>query len=158
MTREAELAELFARLGARNPSDWARSQLEEGIPQLARFLFLKQAWKRIVPAQDSSWIEAELSANPEDPGGGIVTALQRVLANGAPRSDLTEIVRVMQWKLLFDLCYLLDDPGDLGEGIEDLSWNLFQVNDRREPIAVMSGLHESVLETEPTGSELRSSD
>jgi hypothetical protein len=38
-----ELTELFARLGAPRPESWARSQLEEGIPQLARFVFLRQA-------------------------------------------------------------------------------------------------------------------
>ncbi len=40
---EMELTELFARLGARDPEKWARSQIKEGIPQLARFLFLRQA-------------------------------------------------------------------------------------------------------------------
>ena len=36
--------DLFRRLGAPSPSDWAHSQVTEGVPQLARFIFLKQAW------------------------------------------------------------------------------------------------------------------
>ena len=40
---ERELTELFRKLGARDPSAWARSQTSEKIPQLARFLFLRQA-------------------------------------------------------------------------------------------------------------------
>jgi hypothetical protein len=37
-----ELTALFKKVGARKPEGWARSQIEEGIPQLARFLFLRQ--------------------------------------------------------------------------------------------------------------------
>jgi hypothetical protein len=42
-----ELTALFKKVGARKPEGWARSQIEEGIPQLARFLFLRQAWHRL---------------------------------------------------------------------------------------------------------------
>jgi hypothetical protein len=42
------LTALFEKLGAADPDGWARSQLEEDIPQLARFLFLRQAWRAIV--------------------------------------------------------------------------------------------------------------
>jgi len=42
---QKELAALFQKLGARDPDHWARSQVEEGVPQLARFLFLRQAWR-----------------------------------------------------------------------------------------------------------------
>src|SRR5579872_1632644 len=51
-----ELSALFRKLGARNPESWARSQLEENIPQLARFLFLRQAWKLVIDENDHGWI------------------------------------------------------------------------------------------------------
>ena len=41
----SDLAHLFKIAGASDPEAWARSEVEEGIPQLARFLFLRQAWK-----------------------------------------------------------------------------------------------------------------
>jgi hypothetical protein len=153
---ERELSELFRRLGARDPEGWARSQLQEGIPQLARFLFLRQAWKLVVDPGDSSWISEAQQFNIKGPGGAVGPALERLLSSGAERADLTTIVRVMQWKLLAGLCYLLDDPGDLDPDVEGVAWRLFQVDDNESPTAVIGGLHESVLETEPSGHEMRS--
>ena len=52
-----DLVDLFRRLGAPSPEDWAHSQVTEGIPQLARFIFLKQAWCNVVPEGNTAWIE-----------------------------------------------------------------------------------------------------
>ena len=43
MSELDELTRLFARLGAPDPQGWASSQPNEGILQLARYLFLRQA-------------------------------------------------------------------------------------------------------------------
>jgi hypothetical protein len=40
----AQLAAIFRELGAGEPERSANSQLVESIPQLALFVFLKQAW------------------------------------------------------------------------------------------------------------------
>ena len=45
---QKELTLLFERLGANEPEDCARSQTEEGINQLGRYLFLRQAWRLVV--------------------------------------------------------------------------------------------------------------
>lgn len=153
--RVNELTELFRKLGARNPADWASSQLNENLPQLARFLFLREAWKLVVADNDPSWIHARISDDPAGPGGDIGPALKRLLAAGAAESDLTAVVRVMQWRLLFGLCQLLDDPGSLEKEVRDVAWRLFQVDEDDQPTAAISGLHESVLETDPTGREMR---
>jgi hypothetical protein len=65
-------------------------------------------------------------------------------------------------QLLFGLCYLLDDPDYLRDDCEtiekeagDIVWCLFQIDENGHPVAVVDGLHESVLETEPTGREMR---
>jgi hypothetical protein len=42
-TDVTQLTDLFRRLGARDPQDWAGSEVAEGLPQLERFLFLRQA-------------------------------------------------------------------------------------------------------------------
>ncbi len=152
---ENELTELFARLGARNPAQWAHSQATEGVPQLARFLFLRQAWKLVVDSQDASWIDEQHARDMDQPGGAIGPALERVLAQGVSEADLTTIVRVMQWRLLSGLCYLLDDPGKLETEVGDIAWRLFQVDAQDQPIAIVGGLHESVLETDPAGREMQ---
>ena len=153
--RANELIELFRKLGARNPADWANSQLNENLPQLARFLSLREAWKLVVADNDRSWIHARISDDPAGPGGEIGPALERLLAGGAAENDLTAVVRVMQGRLLFGLCQLLDDPGTLEEEVRDVAWRLFQVDEDDQPTAAVSGLHESVLETDPTGREMR---
>src|SRR5262249_25800627 len=51
---EQELTELFRKLGADDPAGWARSQIREGIPQLARYLFLRQAWRQVLGPDDHS--------------------------------------------------------------------------------------------------------
>lgn len=152
------LNEVFARLGARNPGDWARSQLDEGIPQLARFLFLRQAWRSVVLEDDRTWIAAQLNIEPNGPGGAINAALTRLLSLGASEQDLTIVVRVMQWRLLAGLCDLLDSPGESEDEVANVAWRLFQIDNGGEPIAVMAGLRESVLEVEPSGREMQPRD
>ena len=107
---ERELTELFRRLGARDPASWARSQLREGIPQLARFLFLRQAWRHVVREDGPSWTAA-LRANRAQVGERTIAALDRIAACGVPEDDLTAVVRLMQRGLLFALCHSLSDPG-----------------------------------------------
>ena len=112
----------------------------------------------VVAEDDESWIanaQASAAAKPNEPGAGIGPALDRLLACGANEEDITQVVRVMQWELLFGLCYLLEDPGDVEDEVRDLEWSLFQVNEAGEPIAAINCLHESVLETDPTGREMR---
>jgi len=152
---EKKLIATFEKLGARDPVEWANSQMREGIPQLARFLFLRQAWKKVLSPAETSWIDSDLTRDEGGPGGGIVRALRRAQAASVPREDLAEIVRVKQWELLLQLCYLLDDPQIEDADIQDVAWGLFQIDEDGKPGQRISGLHESLLETDPTGREMR---
>ena len=49
-----KLTALFQKFGAPDPESWAASQVEEGIPQLQRFLFLRRPVLTRVSAQCSS--------------------------------------------------------------------------------------------------------
>jgi hypothetical protein len=52
------------------------------------------------------------------------------------------------------LCYLLEGPhGD--DPVEDVGWGLFSTNAEGAPAQRLIGLHESFLETDPTGREMR---
>lgn len=157
MTLE-ELTTLFRKLGARDPDAWARSQLDEGIDQLARFVFLREAWRSVVAPGDVGWIDRTIvntKRRPDDPCAGIGPALERLLASGADRKDLHEVVRVMQYEVLFSLCYLLGDSGQLEPELADLSWQLMRTDEDGESIGPIDGLHESVLELDPSGREMR---
>jgi hypothetical protein len=151
---EQQLSELFRKLGAPMPGGWARSQIREGLPQLARYLFLRQAWRLVVSRGDEGWISKMRPKHPDQPGGEFGQAIDRLLAAGARAEDLT-IVRIAQWALLSGLCMLLDDPGALEPEIADMEWQLFQVDENGNPIAPIGGLIGSLLLTGPTGREMR---
>src|SRR5258705_6557785 len=114
MSQLEELTELFRKLGAPDPELWASSQVHEGFNQLGRFLFLRQAWRMLVDESDQ-WIQAQIDYSRENAGApcsGGGRALENLLAKGVNPQDITEVVRVMQYELLFRLCYLLNDPGE----------------------------------------------
>jgi hypothetical protein len=150
-----ELTDVFRQLGAPHPEDWARSQINEGIPQLARYLFLKHAWNCVVGEGQDTWIEDALKPKDSDPGGAGAAALRRLLAAGANRQDLTSLVRTMQWRTLFGICYLLENSFVFHNAMPPIEWALVQLDEEGRPTAHISGLHESVLETDPTGREMR---
>ena len=151
----------FRVMGAHDPESWARSQLEEGIPQYARFVFLRQAWTHVVADGNVSWIDSLIDSadrNPGAPGAGAGPALRRILGSGASKEDIAEIVRVMQWEVLAGITYQLADPGVVDYPTDELprvNWALFEIDQDGQPLLPIDGLHESVLETDPTGREMR---
>jgi hypothetical protein len=157
--RNAKLADVFLRLGANDPKGWAASEIEEGIPQLATFLFLKTAWRYVVSEIDTTWIETAIetsSRRPTDPCAGIGPALQRLVDSGVNQQDITDIVRVKQYELLFRLCYLLGYGSDFENEPEDVGWILCETDKNGELSGrTIGGLHESVLGMDPTGREMR---
>lgn len=60
----------------------------------------------------------------------------------------------MQWRLLFRLCYLLDDPGLDEPELEHVAWRLFELDVDEQPARPMVCLYESVLGMDPTGREM----
>jgi hypothetical protein len=160
-TKKSRLARLFEIAGATDPQSWAKSEVDEGIPQLARFLFLRQAWRQIVADGDVTWIDREIQfakRSPDAPGAGLGHSLSRLLSGGANREDLTELARTVQWQLLHGLCYQLSDPSIAESELGHVRWGLFEVNNDGKPGRPIEGLHESVLETDPTGREMRPKD
>lgn len=160
-TKTSKLTRLFEVAGAADPHSWAKSEVDEGIPQLARFLFLRQAWRQIVAEGDASWIDREIQhskRSPDAPGAGLGLSLSRLLRSGASRDDLTEVARTVQWQLLHSLCYQLSDPSIEEPELSEVGWGLFEVDEDGKVGRPIEGLHESVLETDPTGREMRPKD
>jgi len=158
-TNEAELTQIFKNLGAPSPEAWAGSQVREGIPQLLRFLFLKGAWDTIPAAEDTTWIDEEIdsaAAHPNAPYSGLGQALSRCRERGVADEDLAEIARCLRAQMLYSIGYLMEAPDILPPPLDDVAWGLFQVDDEGRPFGrQIVGLHESVLELDPTGREMR---
>jgi hypothetical protein len=70
---EQQLTELFRKLGAQNPEGWAHSQIREGIPQLARYLFLREAWRCVISPDSRNWMVDVRPSRPDEPGGELST-------------------------------------------------------------------------------------
>ena len=158
-TTEAELSKIFSDLGAVSPELWAQSEIREGIPQLSRFLFLKEAWKSIPQDGDASWIEDEIGfavSCPDAPYAGLGQALSRCREKGILDEDLTEIARCLRSQMLFSIGYLIDAPNELPVPLDDVAWGLFQIDEDGRPFGKqICGLYESVLAFDPTGREMR---
>jgi hypothetical protein len=157
----SRLTRLFEVAGAPDPQSWAESEVDEDIPQLARFLFLRQAWRQVVAEGDVSWIDREIQfskCSADAPGAGLGHSLSRLLSIGANRDDLTCLARTVQWQLLHALCYQLSDSAIEEPELSNVGWGLFEVNEDGKVGRPIEGLHESVLETDPTGREMRPKD
>lgn len=179
--RRAEaLAEQFRGLGAGDPAGWAASEVEEDIPQLARFLFLRRLWRgawqwKQPPAEWFAEMEAdELPIDEEDDDEPTLVsapahdqaadedaepaflaaqqAVQRILAAGADAEDLKEVARAIFLHTAFDVVATVDDGHDpeAGEGMP--GWLLTEVGgDLVLTGRVIPDLHEDLLTTEPDG-------
>jgi hypothetical protein len=158
-TSKEELTALFRELGAKEPEQWAHSQVAQGYPQLLRFLFLKSAWNNIPNEGETTWIEHEIERariNPDIPYAGLGLSLARCREKGVTAEELNEIARCLRAQMLFSIGYLIDGPTSFHQSLDDISWGLFQTNENGEPIGQqISGLHESVLEFDLTGREMR---
>ncbi|WP_152541021.1 hypothetical protein [Sulfitobacter noctilucae] len=97
--------------------------------------------------------------NPAEPFSGQGQAIERMLSLGVSRSDIVDLVRSSQVEAISRLCYFLDDPSlcnEENERVRSVGWALVVTNEDFEPTdKVIGGLHESVLETDPTGREMR---
>lgn len=164
-SEQDRLAALLRQLGAPDPEAWAQSEIAEGIPQLLRFLFLRGAWKAVVRDGNTTWMDSYIArarAAPDAPLSGVGASLERLIAAGAARDDIIEVVRGMQYETLFAIAYLLDDPtpafddlGDIPPDLREISWGLWEQSPEGAPLRRVDSLHESALDTDPEGREMR---
>ena len=59
--------------------------------------------------------------------------MERLQATGATADNLTTLVRGMQARLLFDLCYLLGEPSISEPALFHLGWALVETTDDQKP-------------------------
>lgn len=156
--RLAELTELITRIGVSEPELWAHSEVVEGIPQAARAMFLRMAWRDVIePFRDPEWIDGDLERyrnDPEAPYAEGSAAVGRMLAAGVHREDVALLAWSVAAQAVFSLLYHLEDY----ESVDGApGWLLVELDgETGEPTGrVVNGLYESVLETDPAGREAR---
>lgn len=147
---EDELTALLTRLGAKDARDRARLQIEEGHPELERYLLVDHAIRCTVTQRTIAWIESALWNAPDAPVRPLSAALERVLASGASREDITTIVGVMQREAIQAVFDVLDNPTDAIWFAEANGWKLFQTNPDGAPLCDMRGLGDLAREIAPS--------
>ena len=104
-----------------------------------RVEFLRLIWNEIINSPISgTWIDGMIAESKRDanaPFADVGIALQRLLAAGADRHDLSLVARWASYEAAFSILYMLDDPGVDGG-------NVFM-------------LQESLLGADPSGKEGR---
>jgi hypothetical protein len=152
-----ELAEQFRAHGAGDPEGWAASEVEEDIPQLARFLFLRRLWRSAwqwkqrpeawfaevepKPAADGGVEEdddtptlvpdaydgAEQDEDGDPPFLAARQAVHRILAAGVDPADLREVARAIFLHTAFDAVQAVDEGHDPEAGEGMPGWLLTEV-------------------------------
>ncbi|MCW3820872.1 hypothetical protein ONA91_41270 [Micromonospora sp. DR5-3] len=136
------LAGRFRELGAEDPEEWARSEISENIPQLARFMVLRALWREAI----SPWMDA---SNLSD-----VAAAQRLIDAGADPHDVLLVARAGAYEAVVAAVGIIDGCGDPNARESDPGWHLVETDAECNPTGrEIGGLHESLGETDPSGNE-----
>jgi hypothetical protein len=150
------LTEVFRQAGALDPELWASSQLDEGINQLGRFSFLKSITSEWLKEGDLDWVTNRIQHNysePGDPCSQLNNALEEMLDRNVSREAIVDLIRVIQYETLFHVCSTIDRTY-----VSDMpvnKWSLYQLDNDNNPGEVINGLHESLLEFDPSGNEMK---
>jgi hypothetical protein len=144
------LTNVFESLGADDASGWASSEIEENIPQLARFLVLRLLWRYAIDAWATT---GELDSVP---------AARRLLAAGADRADVVRLARHAAYAAVHSTLYRIDEGYDPETTIGGLpGWQPMEAieidhsGDVELTGRVVNGLHEDILMMDPSGHEGR---
>jgi hypothetical protein len=130
----------FEALGATDAPDWARSEIDENLPQLARFVLLRSLWRGAI----DGWAGAGALEQ--------VAAARRLLDAGADRDDLVLLARAVAYEAVFAAVDELDCGGDVDVAGMDVGWVVMESGEDGSPTGrLLSGLHEDLLTMDPSG-------
>ncbi len=163
VTAKHRIARLQA-LGALDAESWIQSEIQQNIPQTARFLFLRTLWQNIDTwTQDSvGCVERTIAytdAHPDTSFADAGRAMKRMLALGVSASDIAKVARSAAFDATFGVLTTLDGETG-GEDLDDIPcWALLEVTPEGELTQrEVGGLHESFLSLDPSGREGRPPD
>lgn len=119
-----------------DPESWAQSEIDENIPQVARYRFLHQLWPRLI----DGW-----------PNGlNNIPAARRALADGANEQDLALLVRAVAYETVFGMLYHLDDDSLDAAGLPH--WALMELDESGKLTGrPVQALYEDLLALDPSG-------
>ena len=162
-TQRKKAEQMISRMrdwGAPDAEEWVESEIEEDIPQMARYLILRGLWSEIDAWRDQSseWVSRMTSTAEEDPScyfADAGLALKRVQEAGINSDELGRVARLVAYESIFSVLNRIDEGGD--PEVENApGWALAEVDANGEGTGrVVGGLHEDLLSLDPSGREGR---
>jgi len=121
--------------GAREPEEWARSEVEEDIAQAARFSFLRAVWRDLDQWRNEATTEAYLAELDVD---------------AAVRERLGGVLAKVALQAALDVVMVLDNEEDVGSVDELPGWRLMELDTEGNLSGRdVGGLHESFYDVDP---------
>ncbi|HEV3480428.1 MAG TPA: hypothetical protein VG144_13400 [Gaiellaceae bacterium] len=142
----AQLVAALRAVGCPDPEAWAQSELEEDIPQFARYLLCKTIWEHgVEPWRD----EATLDAFPE---------ARALVDAGADREQLRLLGGKIAYETMTAIVNAIDEGTYVGPAAvpdDAPGWVIVELDGRSlKPTGRKAGfIHESILSVDPTGTE-----
>lgn len=141
--QKEEFENLVIRLdnaGAKNPLQWASSEIKEGIPQFGRFLMLKNLFK----------IGKSIDGNISTAGDFDEDFDEKhtEIKNTIGEEKLLDFLTSYSKGIIYNVIGLLDE-GNIDADRDKISWTLMKTDENFDPTGqIIQGLHEDFLEFE----------
>jgi hypothetical protein len=155
-----ELVSTLRALGADCPEDWARSEVSEDIPQLARFLVLRRIWPDLIDSwrrEPDRWIRQSVEAAGRNPKGHFAdagAALRRMTESGVSTADIASVARMVAYETAFGVVDIIDEGHEPDAPSTAPRWALMEFGaDGRMTGRDVCSLHEDILSMDPSGRE-----
>jgi hypothetical protein len=136
-----DLTRRMSELGAPDPASWARSEINDNIPQQARYLFLRNIWPQLIDRYADESVIRRLPATA------------RLLDAGASMADLALALRSVAYETAFAVVDRVDEGYDPDAPRDSPGWRLMETDAERLTGRAVGSLHESLLSLDPSGRE-----
>jgi len=144
--QQAKLEDLLRKLekaGAKKPLDWALSDVEESIPQFARFLMLKRLFEIIEDIEGNIGFADDVDENYESDIEEVCDQLKTAIGEEVLNKFLKSYTKGVMWQVI----NLIDEGNYNTNG--DPGWVLKEVSSEGKVTGKnVGGLHESFSDFE----------
>lgn len=138
----ANLCQQLNDAGAKNPKSWANSELQENIPQFARFLMLR--------GLTDIYQDVDCNLGEMDNYSSSALATYEKLTSVFDEKELKKFLHIYGRALIGNVIDLLDE-GYLYDVTEKVGWGLMELDENGTTTdRLIQGLHEDYLEFEET--------
>ncbi|WP_211838147.1 hypothetical protein [Proteus terrae] len=139
-SRFKDLCEQLKAAGATNPKSWANSELQENIPQFARFLVLK-GFTDIYRDVEGNLSEMDIYSDE-------VPEVYQKLASQFDEQELKELLHFYGKSIIGKVIDMLDQSY-LYDVNDNVGWSLMELDNKGTTTdRLIQGLHEDFLEFE----------